>query len=135
MKNFIRSIAFVLICLVSFSSTGHSQSSFANYLGVKDTLIDADTTQYVVSIPGNKTISLQCNVIKISGTVAGKLDIYGSVDGTTYETALAVTSVTKTDATANYVVKIPINYYKKLKILSISSGTNHHSQRIWMRYL
>lgn len=118
---------------LAFAGNAHSQT-FTGYLGVKDTLIDADTTQYEVFISGNKSnISFQCNVIKISGTVAGKVDIYGSVDGVTYETAVAAT-VTKTDATANYVISFTTNKYQKYKILSISSGTNHHSQRIFLMY-
>ena len=109
--------------------------AYAGYLGVKDTLTNADTTVYTVTVPGAKTnISFQCNVIKLTGTVAGKFDIYGSVDGVTYETALAATSVTKTDATANYVISFSSNKYQKYKVYSISSGTNTHSQRVYVLY-
>ena len=125
----------VLIIGVLFMTfASHSQSKFNNYLGVKDTLIDADTTTYEVLITGSKSnISFQCNVIKISGTVAGKVDIYGSVDGVTYETAVIGTA-TKTDASANYVIAFTTNKYQKYKVLSIGSGTNHHSQRIYLMY-
>ena len=125
---------FLILGVLFLGLTGYSQSQFNNYLGVKDTLTDVDTTQYEVLILGNKSnISFQCNVIKLSGTVAGKFDIFGSVDGITYETAAAGT-VTKTDATANYVIAFTSNKYQKYKVLSISSGTNTHSQRVFLFY-
>ncbi len=137
MKKFFSIICFA-VALVLFSPGASAQSSrndYAGYLGVKDTLTNADTTVYEVTIGGPKhIIAVQCNVIKLTGTVAGKIDIYGSVDGVTYETALAASSVTKTDATANYVIKFTSNAYKKYKIYSIGSGTNTHSQRCYLLY-
>lgn len=136
MKKIILSL-FIAVAVVSIAPViSHAQSGdYGGYLGVKDTLTNADTTEYEVSITGAKNaISFQCNVIKLTGTVAGKFDIYGSVDGVTYETALAANSVTKTDATANYVISFSNNKYKKYKVLSISSGTNTHSQRVYLMY-
>lgn len=124
----------VALCTHAQPSTTESNGDYAGYLGVKDTLTNADTTTYEVSVTGKKhSIAFQCNVIKLTGTVAGKFDVYGSVDGVTYETAV-ITSVTKTDATANYVIKLDYNAYAKYKILSISSGTNTHSQRVFGRW-
>lgn len=115
-------------------TVAQSQGDYAGYLGVKDTLTDVDTTVYEILVTGKKhNISFQCNVIKLTGTVAGKFDLYGSVDGVTYETA-PITSVTKTDATANYVIKLSYNGYAKYKVASISSGTNTHSQRVFGRW-
>lgn len=109
-----------------------STTDYAGYMAVKDTLTNTDTTIYIVDIRGPRhNISFSCDVIKLTGTVAGKFDVYGSVNGDTYETAV-ITSVTKTDATANYVIKLTANSYQKYKILSISSGTNTHSQRSYL---
>lgn len=137
MKKIIFSLFIVLAVVAVIPTVGNAQTygDYEGYLGVKDTLTNADTTTYEVTITGPKhVISFQCDVTKLTGTVAGKFDIYGSVDGVTYETALAATSVTKTDASANYVISFTTNKYKKYKILSISSGTNTHAQRVYMLY-
>jgi len=126
---------FGVFFIASPGSSNAQTGDYEGYLGALDTLTNADTTTYEVTITGPKhVISFQCNVLKISGTVAGKFDIYGSVDGVNYETALAAASVTKTDASANYVISFTSNKYKKYKILSISSGTNSHSQRVYLLY-
>ncbi len=105
------------------------------WLGVKDTLTNVDTTIYIVRVNGPKeTITFSCNVIKLTGTVAGKFEIYGSSDGgTSYETAVQST-VTKTDATANYSIELTANSFDYYKVMSISSGTNTHSQRCHILY-
>lgn len=137
-KLLIISCSLVLLaCFAPTRSEAQVQTNddYAAYLGPLDTLTNTDTTTYIVTIKGPKhIISLQCNVLKLTGTVAGKFDIYGSVDGVNWETALAASSVTKTDASANYVVSFTNNKYQKLKILSISSGTNTHSQRVYLLY-
>lgn len=138
MKKFLVIIAIGVIAFTAptkVQAQVQTTDDYAAYLGPLDTLTNTDTTTYIVSIKGAKhNISIQCNVLKLTGTVAGKLDIYGSVDGVNWETALATSSVTKTDASANYVVKFTSNQYQKLKILSISSGTNTHSQRVYLLY-
>jgi hypothetical protein len=138
MKKFL---AIVAIACVAFTAPNRVQAQvqtnddYAGYLGALDTLTNTDTTEYIVSIKGAKhIISFQVNVLKLTGTVAGKFDIQGSVDGVNYETALAASSVTKTDASANYVVTFTNNKYQKYRIRSISSGTNTHSQRVYMLY-
>lgn len=139
MKQLIFVICFSVISHLVLPNKAAAQvqttDDYAAYLGVLDTLTNTDTTTYIVTVRGPKhNISFQCNVLKISGTVAGKFDIYGSVDGVNYETALAASSVTKTDASANYVISFSSNKYQKYKVLSISSGTNTHSQRVYMLY-
>ena len=144
MKNFLK-ITIVLIVLVVFNPPEiKAQKDYAAYLGVRDTLANTDTTAYEVTISGPKAeISIQCKIDSISGTVAGKFEVYGSVDGVYYETAV-ITSVTKVNTnfatietgkrSAVYVIKFTNNNYKKLKVLSTSSGTNNHSQRVYLLY-
>lgn len=112
-----------------------AQDNYAGYLGAQVTLTNTDTAKYEVAVNGAKAnVSIQVNVGKLTGTVAGKIDIYGSVDGVTYETALATASVSKADASANYVIKLTNNAYKKYRIWSISSGTNTHTSRVYLLY-
>ena len=108
--------------------------SYASYLGALDTLTDADTTTYTVSVNGKKTnISFQTNITKISGTVAGTIKIYGSVDGTNYATT-ALTSITITDASVNHATVYTVNGYQKYKYEIITSGTQSCSQRTYLLY-
>jgi hypothetical protein len=137
MKKILLSLFMVASVAALVPTVGHAQfnGNYEGYLGAKDTLTDTDTTTYEVTITGPKhCVSFQCDVTKLTGTVAGKFDIYGSVDGVTYETALAATSVTKANATGTYVISFASNKYKKYKVLSISSGTNTHAQRVYLLY-
>lgn len=103
--------------------------------GYLDTLSNTDTTFYTVAVSGKKhAISFQVDVLKISGTVAGSLRLEGSVNGTTYETALVVSAVTVNDASANYVIKLTNNAYKKYRLAVVSSGTNTASNRLYLLY-
>jgi hypothetical protein len=138
MKKYISMLILSMATLVAVAQTttvtvtpsANRFGDYSGYLAVRDTLTDTDTTIYVVTLTGAKeTITFACDVIKLTGTVAGKFDVYGSSDGVKYTTAV-LTSVTKTDATAVYEIKLSANHYQKYRILSISSGTNTHSQRV-----
>lgn len=107
-------------------------SASAGYL---DTLVNTDTTYYTVSIKGAKSnITFQVDALKISGTVAGTIKIFGSANGTTYETAVATTATTITDASVNYVVSFTSNKYQKYQVQVIGSGTNNFSNRMYLLY-
>lgn len=108
----------------------NSTQDFSDFLGVKDTLTNTDTTIYVWKVAGKRhCLTFQCDVLKLSGTVAGKFEIYGSTNGgSTYGTT-PVKTVNKTDASLNYQLEMTHNGYTHYKIMSISSGTNTHSQR------
>lgn len=103
--------------------------------GYLDTLVNTDTTVYIVNIKGPKSnISFQVDVLKISGTVAGTIRLEGSVNGITYETAVVTTATTITDASVNYVVKLTSNAYQKYRLTVIGSGTNNFSNRVYLCY-
>lgn len=140
----MKKIIVFLIAAVMCATLAHGQTTtvtksysanedVGTYLAVKDTLTNTDTTIYLVTLAGARAnVTFQCNVLKLTGTVAGKFDIYGSVDGVNYVTAIAATSVTKTDASVNYQINFTSNQYKIYKVLSISSGTNTHSERVYL---
>ncbi len=99
------------------SLASKAQSDYGAYVAALDTLIDADTATHVMAISGSKkAISIQVNVLKISGTVAGTLNLYGSVDGTNYITAPIASAITVTNASANYAFTLTNNNYRKLKL-------------------
>ena len=103
--------------------------------GYLDTLTNTDTTYYNVVIKGAKTnITFQVDVLKLTGTVAGTIKVFGSANGTTYETAVATTATTITDASVNYVVSFTNNKYQKYQVQVIGSGTNTMSNRLYVLY-
>lgn len=107
-------------------------SASAGYL---DTLVNTDTTYYNVIVKGAKTnITFQVDVLKISGTVAGTIKIFGSANGTTYETAVATTATTITDGSVNYRVSFASNNFQKYQVQVIGSGTNNFSNRMYLLY-
>lgn len=109
-----------------------SGNTTAGYL---DTLVNTDTTVYIMNITGAKNvISFQVDVLKISGTVAGSIRLEGSVNGLTWETALVTSATTITDASANYVVKLTNNAYRKYRLTVVGSGTNNFSNRLYLMY-
>lgn len=111
------------------------QRSYAGWLGALDTLTNADTTTYTVGIAGSKSnITFQTNVLKISGTVAGTIKVYGSADGGTNYVTTALTSVTITDGSVNYSIPYTVNSYDHYKVQIITSGTQACSQRTRLLY-
>jgi hypothetical protein len=129
MKKLLGLIAVLSMFAVFTPQTSQAQSH-DSYLGALDTLTNADTTTYEVTITGNKhCISFQTNVTKISGTVAGTINVYGSVDGTNYITTAIATAITITDASQVRSFTFSNNAYKKYKLQIITSGTQSCSQR------
>lgn len=102
---------------------------------VLDTLVNTDTTVYIIAVHGAKSsIDFQITVAKISGTVAGTIRLEGSVDGTTYETALATSATTVTDASVVYRVGLAVNHYQKYRLSVIESGTGSYSNTTYLLY-
>jgi hypothetical protein len=130
----VKKILFLLtMCFTLALSSAYAQDA-AGYMAVKDTITNADTSSHEMTITGGKSaISFQVNVIKLTGTVAGSVKVWGSVDGSTYGTT-AVSTTALTDATANYLVTFTANHYKKYKVDVITTGTSTASTRTYYLY-
>jgi len=129
MKKLIGIIG-VLLMLAFIPQQSNAQSG---YLGALDTLTNADTTTYTVTVTGTRSIiSFGTNVTRISGTVAGTIKLYGSVDGTNYTTH-AVDSLALSNSSVNFLpLKLTSNPYQKYKLTIITSGTQACSQRTYL---
>lgn len=137
MKSFI-AIAAVAVCLFTASPKVSAQvtvkNNYASYLATLDTLTNADTTTYTVEVKGRKsTVSFSTDITKISGTVAGTIKIYGSVNGTTFLTT-ELTSLTITNASTNLGVVYTSNGYQKYKVVLINASGGVCSQRTYLLY-
>lgn len=96
---------------------------------VRDTITDAGTALLTTKpVGGPGTVTVQVNVIKVSGTVAGTITLLGSLDGLTFkaiptrETQTSVTTITAANATGTYLIRLPDSPCKYYQI-SWSGGT------------
>lgn len=135
MKKLITLIA----CLFCFGVAQAQQPTVpagrGEYVGkVMDTTItNAGTPAAIIPVIGNKgVVSFQYVITKTSGTVAGSIALYGSLDGGT--TYALINSYTLTDATAS--TSLTYNYagYSKYKVLVTTSGTQISNHKIWVLY-
>lgn len=139
MKTILKVVALGAFLVFGMTQKANSQvqarTNYAAYLSAtNDTLTNADTTTYTVSVTGKKsTISFQTNITKISGTVGGTIKIYGSVDGTNYATT-ALTTINLTDASANHATVYTSNGYQKYRYQIITSGTQACWQKTYVLY-
>lgn len=92
-------------------------------LAAGDTAVDTGTASKVIrTTTGASGVAVHCKVVKIDGTVAGTVGIYGSGDGTTYDlitTAFTATNVATQQKT--FYITAPVPEY--LKVIETGAGT------------
>lgn len=103
MKKFL---SFLLIASLTFTATvipdKEAAAQYKTFTFDKTTCSSAaDTATGVVNYPGSRVTSLTFAVTKVSGTLAGKVYVYGSNFGNTY-TLLDSATVTNTAGTKDY---------------------------------
>lgn len=135
MKKILLALAFIISVAFVSNAQVTVQNSVRTALSSLDTLIDADTTTTViVTPPGNKAaLSFQAVVTKISGTVAGTVTLYGSLDGTNYA-VLNTDTLTNTTGTKVYQFSYAYSPDYKYRFEVITSGTVSASVRRWVLY-
>ena len=129
-------VAFVMLAITPQKAVAQTGTGdYAGYLAALDTMTNADTATYEVTVTGAKaSVAFQVNTTKISGTLGGKINIYGSIDGTNYLTSVLATEITITDASQVRGFVFSNNAYKKYKIVVITSGTQSSSHRVYALY-
>jgi len=98
MKNLL-----FLVCLVcSFAVNG--QQYVITMTGSGDTITNttADSVYYTVSNYA-KSVSIHATFTRISGTAAGKAELYGSIDGSNYKQIGTDTLAMAASGTSSYV--------------------------------
>lgn len=94
-----------------------------------DSLINTDTMTHVISITaGYQSIAVSPVVTKVSGTVAGTVRIYGSVDGVNYN---QIDSLVLSNQTTNFTIKSYTPIYQNIKVQYITSGTQTYTPKTW----
>jgi hypothetical protein len=106
-----------------FTSQSYAQRATVFPLVSADSLTNADTVNKVITLTaGYSGISIQPIVTKVSGTAAGSVVLYESLDGTNYKSTgdtLSLTNTTTQSAIWHKTSPVPVYY----KVTGISSGT------------
>ena len=100
-----------------------TRTAFATTNPTADTLTNADTILHSTIAPAGeiKQVTIQVDLYKVSGTIAGKAIVYGSVNGFLYT---PVDSVTFVDgATFTKVFSYAAGVYWKYRVITYESGT------------
>lgn len=92
MKKIFYSLLFITLAFVG-SASAQSGNAFTFPILPKDTLTNADTLTKPIHITqGLKDLGIQVVVNKLSGTLAGKVVLYQSLDGVNYTGTDSVTT-------------------------------------------
>lgn len=126
----------ILLAFLGFAVGAYAQATVTHNLGTlssnadytarlwptNDTLTNADTLYYDYRINGSKAVNtVEIKINKTSGTVAGAVIIYGSIDGGL--TWAQIDTDTLTDATNQYWYILQHNDYRDYRIRIVTSGT------------
>lgn len=120
MKKFITMIIFAL-CAVAVHAQFGAAYQFPVVAG--DTITNTGTANKVFTITAGYTdIAIQPVITKVSGTMAGTVKVYGSVDGSTYSTFPVDTMNIAETNLSKVMTKSGTPYYK-YKVIITGSGT------------
>jgi hypothetical protein len=129
--SFIMSV--VMLAAFTVVPTNHSDAQIIKQLTVAaadDTLTNADTATVVLSFDGSFK-SVEAQVVKISGTVAGTATFQGqTLDGGTWADIDALTLTNVADQYKLFSVPNP-RTYKAYRIRIITSGTTVVIPKVW----
>lgn len=148
----MKKIFLLLISLISLAISANAQTVDAVSLGygntisvasptygyiwgtsTRDTLVASDTIKAIVRLKSNSVqdVTIQLSVTKVSGTVTNKFYVYGSMNGTSWGTALD--SITNTNAsTGTNTTVLNLDDFSKpfIKIEGIAGAT---AQKAWYK--
>jgi hypothetical protein len=118
MKKFLM----ILSCVLALCVVGQAQVTTMP-LALGDTAVDAGVADKVFEVTaGYEGVIVQAIVTKISGTVAGTVGLYGSLDGTNYkQIGSDFTATNVASQTHVFYVTAPVARY--LKVVQTGSGT------------
>lgn len=112
------------ICLMAIAPTDATAqlSVVRTPTTAKDSLVNADTLYINLTPPANDAIGLHVTGARASGTVAGKVYLQGSIDGTNYKHIDSVTLSNGAYVFATFSTQY-LMPYSKYRAMYASSGT------------
>lgn len=130
MKRLILLIAMIATVAVCKAQTG---SAVKLPLAVGDTIKNAGTVAKVIKLTGGYSgLVVQVNLSVLSGTGAGTVQMYASLDGVNYTAVGSAYTITSsaTQSAQFYITAPNASYYK---ILATGSGTESTVLSAWYR--
>jgi hypothetical protein len=130
MKNIFTSYFFRLVLIIcvsllvsSLKSSAQIRKDYSNLL-TKQTLTNTDTS-YIIYQAESSTKNIMVRLTKTSGTPAGKVYLYGTIDETNYDLldSLTVTNVATQYKYFTYAGTLDALQYYKYKIIFYQTGT------------
>lgn len=130
MKNFLFALVASILCLTMTVDVA-AQSATKMTVVSADTLANADTTSKVINVTaGYASLAIQPIVKRLSGTAAGTVVLYGSIDGVNYVSTGDTMTLTN-QVTNTTLWKIGVPAYSSYKVVAISSGTVSEVLNVW----
>lgn len=127
----MKKILFLALVICSLSFTSKAQNATLMPLVQGDTAVNAGTVSKIISATGGYSgVAIQAKDTKISGTLAGTIQIMGSLDGVNYEligSAFTVTDVAT--QTKTFYISAPLPPF--IKVLQTGSGTMSAQLRVY----
>jgi hypothetical protein len=125
----MKKILFLLLVIAGLSYTSQAQRATLMSLAAGDSISTSsslDTVSKVITLTaGYSALGVQVVTTKVSGTVAGKAYLYGSIDGTNY--VVTDSSAAFVDQTTNTAVftkaTVPYVFYK-VQVRSATGATS-----------
>lgn len=135
MKRLIFILAFIAATVVAMAQTTvvgpglYDLRSTAYTTLTVDTVVNTATATLTLRVKGvGSSVGVQWVATKISGTVAGTVSLYGSIDGTNYSSISSSTFTATNVASQNFIWQIvgnPVAYYR---VTWTGAGTMSASQ-------
>lgn len=119
----MKKIYVFLSFLLAFAATSYGQRATVMPLAAGDTVVNTGTSAKVfTATAGYGGVAVQAKVSLISGTGAGTLGLYGSLDGTNYVQIGSNYTITNTATQSTiFYVSTPLPVY--IKVLATGAGT------------
>lgn len=133
MKQLLTILLLAICTAVSYNT--EAQDYHRNITGTLDTLDNTEADTTIVTISGYKrAVTFQHNVTKISGTVAGTIILYGTVDTSASPVWVTLKTDSLTDGTHVHTNVLTTNSWKKYRIIKTGIGTQSSSHRTYLLY-
>ena len=127
----MKKILFLFALVVGMLTTQAQNSTVINGNLVDTLQTGGDTVTYTISTTaGYSAIGIQPVVTKVSGTVAGSVILYGSLDGINYVSLGDTMSLTDVATNTTLWAKVTTPY-TRYRLVFISSGTQVSIPRVY----
>jgi len=121
----MKKMILIVLIAISFAFNASAQKASTTTLSAGDTVVNTAAVSKVIPVltAGYEGAVVFANVTKISGTVGGTVQLFGSLDGTNYVQIGADQTATNTAGTKSYAfyVTAPVPVY--LKVTHTGTGT------------